>query len=69
MLKFILRQTALFITALVLFANLSFEAKAQATGYLEVVGSVSQMGKNLEGATITVMKGNEKIDQWRQIHC
>jgi hypothetical protein len=28
-----------------------------------VVGSVSQLGKNLEGASITVMRGNERIDQ------
>lgn len=35
---------------------------AQPTGYLEVVGSVQQLGKNLEGATITVMRGNEQVD-------
>ena len=37
--------------------------QAQGTGYLEVVGSVYKDSKNLEGADILVMKGNEKVDQ------
>ncbi|MBL0342089.1 MAG: hypothetical protein IPP71_14885 [Bacteroidetes bacterium] len=36
---------------------------AQGTGYLEVVGSVLQDSKGLEGSDIFVMKGNEKVDQ------
>ncbi len=35
---------------------------AQEDGYLEVIGSVLQEGKGLEGADITIMKGNEKFD-------
>ena len=36
---------------------------SQNPGYLEVVGSVYQANKGLEGADIIVMKGNEKVDQ------
>ncbi|MFN6092053.1 MAG: hypothetical protein ACK44N_06535, partial [Bacteroidota bacterium] len=35
---------------------------AQEDGYLEVIGSVLQEGKGLEGTDITIMKGNEKFD-------
>ena len=63
MTKSIIRQAAIFLFILTVIAFSFQESRAQAIGYLEVVGSVSQLGKNLEGATITVMRGNEKIDQ------
>ena len=37
-------------------------ALAQKQGYLEVLGSVTQDGKGLEGADIKVMRGNENAD-------
>ena len=36
--------------------------KAQDKGYLEVVGSVNQDKKALEGAEISVMRGNEVVE-------
>ena len=49
------------LSLLMVFSGLNL-VLAQGTGYLEVVGSVLQSGKGLEGAELTVMKGNEKVD-------
>ena len=38
------------------------KALAQDKGYLEIMGSVLQDGKGMEGADIKVMKGNENSD-------
>lgn len=40
----------------------SYSAFAQEDGYLEVVGSVQQESKGLEGADIKIFKGNENVD-------
>jgi hypothetical protein len=40
----------------------SYSAFAQQDGYLEVVGSVLQDSKGLEGADIKIFKGNENVD-------
>ncbi|MBK7970062.1 MAG: hypothetical protein IPK08_14605 [Bacteroidetes bacterium] len=50
------------ILTLLLLASHILQLQAQGTGYLEVVGSVLQSNKGLEGAELTVMKGNEKVD-------
>ena len=53
------RYFTLLIFTLLTLANSAF---AQKQGYLEVLGSVTQDGKGLEGADIKVMKGNENAD-------
>ncbi|HMT29918.1 MAG TPA: cell envelope integrity protein TolA, partial [Bacteroidia bacterium] len=55
-------KVVLSLIFLVTFSN--FHSLAQGTGYLELVGSVLQLNKGLEGSDITVMKGNEKTGQY-----